>query len=101
MGGGFFTDPPPITVFSSRDVEGWAGEGSSPRNPLPARKAGSYPDRVDGFAAVDFGFAREVLQRGSAALFLVAFASTLNQFRPLLGERGLLPAPMLLDWIGE
>ena len=39
-----------------------------------------------------------VLQRGIAALFLVAFVSTLNQFRPLLGERGLLPAPELLDW---
>jgi hypothetical protein len=53
---------------------------------------------VDGFAAVDFEFARQVLQRGIAALFLVAFLSTLNQFRPLLGERGLLPAPELLAW---
>ena len=53
---------------------------------------------MDGFAAVDFGFAREVLQRGIAALYLVAFVSTLNQFRPLLGERGLLPAPELLEW---
>lgn len=54
---------------------------------------------MDGFAAVDFGFAREVLQRGIAALYLVAFVSTLNQFRPLLGERGLLPAPDLLRWV--
>ncbi|MGF6824612.1 hypothetical protein M2317_003545 [Microbacterium sp. ZKA21] len=53
---------------------------------------------MDGFAAVDFAFAREVLQRGIAALYLVAFVSTLNQFRPLLGERGLLPAPRLLEW---
>jgi hypothetical protein len=53
---------------------------------------------MDGFAAVDFGFAREVLQRGTAALFLVAYLSTLNQFRPLLGEHGLLPAPELLEW---
>lgn len=53
---------------------------------------------MDGFAAVDFEFARQVLQRGIAALFLVAFVSTLNQFRPLLGERGLLPASELLDW---
>lgn len=52
---------------------------------------------MDGFAAVDFGFAREILQRGIAALYLVAFISTLNQFRPLLGERGLLPAPRLLE----
>lgn len=53
---------------------------------------------MDGFAAVDFGFAREVLQRGVAALYLVAFISTLNQFRPLLGERGLLPVTRLLAW---
>lgn len=53
---------------------------------------------MDGFAAVDFEFARQVLQRGIAALYLVTFVSTLNQFRPLLGERGLLPAPELLAW---
>ncbi|MGP6169636.1 hypothetical protein ACTU6V_00330 [Microbacterium sp. A204] len=53
---------------------------------------------MDGFAAVDFGFAGEMLQRGTAALYLVAFVSTLNQVRPLLGERGLLPAPELLAW---
>ncbi len=53
---------------------------------------------MDGFAAVDFGIAREVLQRGIAVLYLVAFVSTLNQFRPLLGEHGLLPAPELLQW---
>ena len=54
---------------------------------------------MDGFAAVDFFLAREVLQRGIAALYFVAFLSTLNQFRPLLGERGLLPAPELLAWV--
>ena len=53
---------------------------------------------MDGFAAVDFEFARQALQRGIAALYLVAFVSSLNQFRPLLGEHGLLPAPELLDW---
>lgn len=53
---------------------------------------------MDGFAAVDFEFARQVLQRGIAGLFVVAFVSTLNQFRPLVGEHGLLPAPELLDW---
>ncbi len=53
---------------------------------------------MDGFAAVDFEFARQVLQRGIAALYLIAFLSSLNQFRPLLGEHGLLPAPELLEW---
>jgi hypothetical protein len=51
---------------------------------------------VDGFAATDFGFAREVVQRGIAAVYLIAFASTIGQFRALLGEHGLLPAPDLL-----
>ncbi|WP_460774403.1 lipase maturation factor family protein [Microbacterium sp. GXF7504] len=53
---------------------------------------------MDGFAAVDYELARQVVQRGIAALYLIAFLSTLNQFRPLLGERGLLPAPELLAW---
>ena len=53
---------------------------------------------MDGFAAVDFEFARQVLQRGIAALYLVAFVSTLNQFRPLLGDHGVLPATELLEW---
>ncbi|HWI30126.1 MAG TPA: lipase maturation factor family protein, partial [Microbacterium sp.] len=53
---------------------------------------------MDGWAAVDFGFAREVLQRGIAALFAIALVSTFNQFPALLGERGLLPAPELLAW---
>lgn len=33
----------------------------------------------------------------SAALYAVAFLSTLNQFPALLGERGLLPVPAFLD----
>ncbi len=47
-------------------------------------------------AAPDAEVARQILQRGVAALYFVAFLSTLNQFRPLLGERGLLPATDLL-----
>jgi hypothetical protein len=34
---------------------------------------------------------RFVFQRGLALIYLVAFLVALNQFRPLLGERGLLP----------
>jgi len=51
---------------------------------------------VDWFNAHDYEFARTVLQRGVALMFLVAFASTAAQFRALLGEHGLLPAPELL-----
>lgn len=48
------------------------------------------------FDAHDYEVARQVLQRGVGALAVVAFWSTLNQFRPLLGEHGLLPVPALL-----
>ncbi|WP_206448079.1 lipase maturation factor family protein [Agrococcus sp. KRD186] len=41
--------------------------------------------------------ARQVLQRGTAAIFAVAFLSTLLQFPALLGERGLLPAPRYIQ----
>lgn len=39
---------------------------------------------------------RLALQRGTAAIYLLAFINVLHQFRPLLGEHGLLPVPQLL-----
>src|SRR5665213_906943 len=36
---------------------------------------------------------RYVFQRSLAVVYLIAFVCALNQFRPLLGERGLLPVP--------
>jgi len=54
-------------------------------------------DGVSWFDAQDYEFARQVLQRGIAVMFLVAFASTAAQFRALLGEHGLLPVPRLLE----
>ncbi len=53
--------------------------------------------RMDWFDAQDYEFARQVLQRGIAVIFFVAFLSTANQFRALLGEHGLLPVPRLLE----
>lgn len=50
----------------------------------------------DVLAASDYTIAREVLQRGFAALFLVAFLSAWNQFPALLGEGGLTPAPRFI-----
>jgi hypothetical protein len=46
--------------------------------------------------AHDYELARQVLQRGVAAIFLIAFISSFNQFPALAGERGLLPAPAYL-----
>ena len=48
---------------------------------------------MDWFSASDYWLSRLVFQRGLAVIYLVAFVNALNQFRPLLGERGLLPAP--------
>ncbi len=53
-------------------------------------------DWLDWFDAHDFEIARQVLQRGVGAIAFVAFLSTLNQFRPLLGEHGIAPVPELL-----
>jgi hypothetical protein len=54
-------------------------------------------DWVSWFDAPEYEFARQVLQRGVAALYFVAFLSSLNQFPALLGERGLLPVPDYLE----
>lgn len=50
-------------------------------------------DIADLLAAPDYQIARTVLQRGLALVYLIAFLNVRNQFRPLLGERGLLPVP--------
>jgi hypothetical protein len=41
----------------------------------------------------EYWTARLVFQRALAAIYLIAFVVTLRQFRPLLGEHGLLPVP--------
>lgn len=65
---------------------------------------------MDWFGTGDYDIARAVLQRGIAAIFLIAFASALAQFPALLGDNGLLPvrrftavvpfsaAPSLFQW---
>ncbi|MFN7134497.1 MAG: lipase maturation factor family protein, partial [Myxococcales bacterium] len=51
----------------------------------------------DWFHAPDYGLARLVLQRGLGLVYFIAFLVALNQFRPLLGERGLLPVPRYVE----
>jgi hypothetical protein len=48
---------------------------------------------MDWLAAPDYWLSRFVFERALGAIYLIAFLVTVNQFRPLLGERGLLPAP--------
>ncbi|MCU1441161.1 MAG: hypothetical protein JWP85_2158 [Rhodoglobus sp.] len=51
---------------------------------------------MDWLGDNDYEFAREILQRGTAAIYLIAFLSTAAQFPALLGERGLLPVTHFL-----
>jgi hypothetical protein len=42
---------------------------------------------------------RLLLERGIGVICLIAFIVALNQFRPLLGERGLLPVPLFVKQV--
>jgi len=44
----------------------------------------------------DVWLTRLLVQRGMAAIYVVAFIAVLHQFKPLLGEKGLLPVPAYL-----
>jgi hypothetical protein len=55
-------------------------------------------------AAIDQAFegaywVQLAFQRGLAAIYLIAFVNVLRQFRPLLGEHGLLPVPRYLKHV--
>ncbi|MEO6529301.1 MAG: lipase maturation factor family protein [Specibacter sp.] len=51
---------------------------------------------ADWLGTSDYHVARFVLQRGIAAVYVIAFVSGALQFPALLGERGLLPVPRYL-----
>jgi hypothetical protein len=48
----------------------------------------------------DVWITRLLLERGIAAIYFIAFIGVIRQFKPLLGERGLLPVPVYLNRIG-
>jgi hypothetical protein len=48
------------------------------------------------FSAPDYWFGRFVLERGVAAIYLIAFVAAAAQFRSLIGEHGILPVPRFL-----
>src|SRR5690348_16092537 len=48
------------------------------------------------WTADNYWLTRTVFQRGLALVYFIAFLNAVNQFKPLLGERGLLPVPL---WI--
>ena len=47
----------------------------------------------------DYRLTRAFLQRGLALVYLIAFLVAANQFVPLCGERGLLPAPRFVEQV--
>src|SRR4051794_9418769 len=49
------------------------------------------------FGLADATLARFVLERGIAAIYVVAFVVAYHQFPTLSGERGLEPAPRFLE----
>ena len=55
---------------------------------------------MEWLTASDYWLARLLFQRLLGLVYLVAFASVLNQFVALAGEHGLLPAPRLLRRVG-
>lgn len=52
---------------------------------------------MEWFDAETSTVARAVVQRGVATVYVLAFVAVLHQFRPLLGEHGLLPVPRFVD----
>jgi len=51
---------------------------------------------LDTLYQADYWLSRLVIQRGIGLMYLIAFLVAINQFRPLLGEDGLLPVPRFL-----
>lgn len=48
------------------------------------------------FGAPEYWLGRLILERGIAAVYVVAFVAAARQFRALIGERGMLPVPQYL-----
>ena len=51
---------------------------------------------MEWFTAPEYWLARQVLQRGVAAIYLIAFVAAARQFRALIGTRGMLPVPQFV-----
>ncbi|ODR11873.1 hypothetical protein BHQ15_01480 [Mycolicibacillus koreensis] len=51
---------------------------------------------MDWFGAPEYQLGRLVLERGIAAVYLIAFLTAAQQFRALLGAHGMLPIPRYL-----
>lgn len=48
------------------------------------------------FDAPEYWFGRQILERGTAAVYALAFVAAARQFRALIGAHGMLPVPRFL-----
>jgi hypothetical protein len=51
---------------------------------------------MEWFSAPEYWLGRLALERGAAAIYLIAFVAAAAQFRALIGEHGMLPVPRFL-----
>lgn len=51
---------------------------------------------TEWFSAPEYWLGRLVLERGVAGIYLIGFVAAARQFRPLIGEHGMLPVPKYL-----
>lgn len=51
---------------------------------------------MEWFTSSEYWLARQVLERGLAVIYVLAFVGAARQFRALIGERGMLPVPRYL-----
>lgn len=54
---------------------------------------------VSWFRPGDYWLAQLALEKSIALLFFIGFVNAVNQFRPLLGEHGLLPVPLFVKQV--
>ncbi|NGP87973.1 lipase maturation factor family protein [Fodinibius halophilus] len=54
---------------------------------------------LEGVYQSKYWLSRLIIQRGIGLMYVIAFVVAINQFRPLLGENGLLPVPSFIERI--
>jgi Lipase maturation factor len=52
---------------------------------------------AEWFVAPEYWLARQILQRGVAAIYVIAFIAAARQFRALIGDHGMLPVPRFVE----
>lgn len=58
--------------------------------------AGRLPTSMTWFRSEGYALTRLVFARSLGVVYLIAFLNAVNQFRPLLGDRGLLPVRLFV-----